>query len=407
MKYGEGDETIVVATTRAETMLGDTAVAVHPDDERYKHLVGKRIKLPLTDRTIPVVADTHVDPEFGTGAVKVTPAHDPNDFAIGQRHDLESSRSWTSTASSPSTAPSRAWTASRPAPRSSPRCAPRAGSSPRSVRTSTPSGTARAARRPSSRGCPCSGGSRSARSRRPPVTRSATAGSRSTPQEMEKRYFDWVDNLHDWCISRQLWWGHRIPVWYGPDGEVVCVGPDERAAGHRRGLDPGHRRPRHLVLLRPVAVLHPRLARTDPGPQEVLPDRRPAHRPRHHLLLGRPDDDVRPVRDGRRGPLQDHRPDRSGPRRVRQEDVEVLRQRGRPARLDGRVRLRRRPLHPGPRRQPRYGRADRRGLGPGVPELRQQDLERHALRADERRDGRGRCPTPPRCRRRTAGSSPG
>src|SRR5262249_7280299 len=90
MKYGEGEDTIVVATTRAERMLGDTAVAVHPDDERYAHLIGKRIKLPLTDRTIPVVADTHVDPEFGTGAVKVTPAHDPNDFAIGQRHDLDS-----------------------------------------------------------------------------------------------------------------------------------------------------------------------------------------------------------------------------------------------------------------------------------------------------------------------------
>ncbi|MGW2844611.1 class I tRNA ligase family protein, partial [Streptomyces sp. NPDC001274] len=90
MTYGEGEETIVVATTRAETMLGDTAVAVHPDDERYRHLVGKQIKLPLTDRTIPVVADTHVDPEFGTGAVKVTPAHDPNDFEIGRRHDLPS-----------------------------------------------------------------------------------------------------------------------------------------------------------------------------------------------------------------------------------------------------------------------------------------------------------------------------
>src|SRR6201999_2063500 len=90
MRYGDGDASIVVATTRVETMLGDTAVAVHPDDERYAHLVGTEIELPLTGRTIPVVADTHVDPEFGTGAVKVTPAHDPNDFAIGQRHGLDS-----------------------------------------------------------------------------------------------------------------------------------------------------------------------------------------------------------------------------------------------------------------------------------------------------------------------------
>ncbi|MFL6126192.1 class I tRNA ligase family protein, partial [Actinophytocola sp.] len=88
IRYGDGDRSIVVATTRAETMLGDTAVAVHPDDERYKHLVGTEVALPLTDRLIPVVADEHVDPEFGTGAVKVTPAHDPNDFEIGQRHHL-------------------------------------------------------------------------------------------------------------------------------------------------------------------------------------------------------------------------------------------------------------------------------------------------------------------------------
>src|SRR6201999_1344883 len=88
MRYGDGDASIVVATTRVETMLGDTAVAVHPDDERYAHLVGTEIELPLTGRRIPIIADTHVDPEFGTGAVKVTPAHDPNDFAIGQRHQL-------------------------------------------------------------------------------------------------------------------------------------------------------------------------------------------------------------------------------------------------------------------------------------------------------------------------------
>src|SRR5205807_1255363 len=88
IRYGDGAASIVVATTRAETMLGDTAVAVHPDDERYKHLVGTEVELPLTGRRIPVVADEHVDPSFGTGAVKVTPAHDPNDFEIGQRHSL-------------------------------------------------------------------------------------------------------------------------------------------------------------------------------------------------------------------------------------------------------------------------------------------------------------------------------
>ena len=266
IKYGEGDETLVVATTRAETMLGDTAVAVHPDDERYKHLVGKRIKLPLTDRTIPVVADTHVDPEFGTGAVKVTPAHDPNDFAIGQRHGLESitvmDERAVITVHGPFQGLDRfeARSAIVGALRSQGRIVAEKRPYVHSRRA-----TARAAGPPSSRACPCSGGSRSARSPRPPVTRSATAASRSTPQDMSKRYFDWVDNLNDWCISRQLWWGHRIPVWYGPNGEIVCVGPDEEPPTGE-GWTPGHRRPRHLVLVRPVAVLHARLARTDPGP---------------------------------------------------------------------------------------------------------------------------------------------
>ena len=104
---------ITVATTRVETMLGDTAVAVHPDDHRYAHLVGTEIELPLTGRRIPVVADDHVDPAFGTGAVKVTPAHDPNDFEIGQRHDCRRSPSSTSAVSSPRTDPSRVSTASR------------------------------------------------------------------------------------------------------------------------------------------------------------------------------------------------------------------------------------------------------------------------------------------------------
>ena len=122
---------------------------------------------------------------------------------------------------------------------------------------------------------------------------------RIEPAELAKRYFAWVDNMHDWCISRQLWWGHRIPVWYGPNGETVCVGPDEEAPTGD-GLAPGRGRARHVVLLRAVAVLDPRLARRHRGPAPLLPDQRAGHRLRHPLLLGRPDDDVRPVRHGRR-----------------------------------------------------------------------------------------------------------
>ncbi|MFF7134318.1 valine--tRNA ligase [Streptomyces sp. NPDC008196] len=228
IKYGEGDDTVVVATTRAETMLGDTAVAVHPDDERYKHLVGRRIALPLTGRTIPVVADTHVDPEFGTGAVKVTPAHDPNDFAIGQRHDLESLTVMDERGVITVHGPFEGL--DRFEARSAIVAALRAD------------GRIVAEKRPyvhSVGHC-----SRCKTTLEPRLslqwwvkveTLAKAAGDAVRdgrvnihPADLSQRYFDWVDNLNDWCISRQLWWGHRIPVWHGPNGETVCVGPDEQ-----------------------------------------------------------------------------------------------------------------------------------------------------------------------------------
>ncbi|MFB8018652.1 valine--tRNA ligase [Streptomyces rubiginosohelvolus] len=229
MTYGEGEETIVVATTRAETMLGDTAVAVHPDDERYRHLIGKQIKLPLTDRSIPVVADHHVDPEFGTGAVKVTPAHDPNDFEIGNRHDLPFITVLDERAVI--TVPGPFEGLDRLEARSAIVAALRA------------EGRIVAEKRPYVHSVGhCSRCKTTIEPRLSlqwwvkvaPLAQAAGDAVRDGkvkihPQEMEKRYFDWVDNLHDWTISRQLWWGHRIPVWYGPNGEVVCVGPDDEA----------------------------------------------------------------------------------------------------------------------------------------------------------------------------------
>ncbi|MGW5644567.1 valine--tRNA ligase [Saccharopolyspora sp. NPDC003752] len=228
MRYGDGDDAIVVATTRIETMLGDTAVAVHPGDERYKHLVGTEIELPLTGRKIPIVADEHVDPEFGTGAVKVTPAHDPNDFEIGKRHDLpmltimdEQGRIAHTGTQFDGMDRFEARVAVREALREQGRIV--------------------AEKRPYLHSV-----GHSSRSKEPieprlslqwfvkvgPLAKAAGDAVRDGrvavhPPEMTKRYFDWVDNLHDWAISRQLWWGHRIPIWYGPGGEVVCVGPDE------------------------------------------------------------------------------------------------------------------------------------------------------------------------------------
>ncbi|GGP73226.1 valine--tRNA ligase [Streptomyces melanogenes] len=227
IKYGEGEDTLVVATTRAETMLGDTAVAVHPDDERYAHLIGKQIKLPLTDRTIPVVADTHVDPEFGTGAVKVTPAHDPNDFAIGQRHNLPSMTVMDEhgiiTVHGPFLGLDRFEARST------------------IVGALREQGRIVAEKRPYVHSVGhCSRCKTTVEPRLSmqwwvkvgPLAQAAGDAVRDGrvkihPEDMSKRYFDWVDNMHDWCISRQLWWGHRIPIWYGPEGQVVCVGPDD------------------------------------------------------------------------------------------------------------------------------------------------------------------------------------
>ncbi|GAA3755168.1 valine--tRNA ligase [Salinactinospora qingdaonensis] len=227
IRYGEGENSVVVATTRAETMLGDTAVAVHPDDERYRHLVGASVELPLTGRSIPIVADEHVDPEFGSGAVKVTPAHDPNDFEIGRRHDLPAleilDERGIVTAHGPFEGLDRF--EARPAV----------------VAALRQQGRIVAEKRPYLHAVGhCSRCDTVVEPRLSqqwfvkvaPLAKAAGDAVRDGrvrlhPPEMAARYFEWVDNMHDWCISRQLWWGHRIPVWYGPNGEVVCVGPDE------------------------------------------------------------------------------------------------------------------------------------------------------------------------------------
>jgi valyl-tRNA synthetase len=228
IRYGDGEASIVVATTRPETMLGDTAVAVHPDDPRYAHLVGTTVELPLTGRRIPVIADGHVDPQFGTGAVKVTPAHDPNDFEIGQRHGLPSptimDEHGVITAHGPFQGLDRF--EARPAVLAALREQGRIVAEIRpylhAVGHCSRCGTTVEPRR-----------SKQWFVRVAPLAKAAGDAVRDGrvrlhPAEMSARYFGWVDDMHDWCISRQLWWGHRIPVFYGPGDEVRCVGPDER-----------------------------------------------------------------------------------------------------------------------------------------------------------------------------------
>jgi valyl-tRNA synthetase len=230
-RYGslnDDEPHIVVATTRIETMLGDTAIAVHPDDERYRDLVGTTLQHPFQDRKIVVVADAHVDPEFGTGAVKVTPAHDPNDFEIGMRHGLPM----------PSIMDVRGHitdTGTR-----------FDGMDRFEARTAVRVALAEQGRIVAEKRPYLHSVGHSERSGEPIEPRlslqwwvkvgsmAKAAGDavrngdiKIHPTSLEPRWFGWVDDMHDWCISRQLWWGHRIPIWHGPDGETICVGPDE------------------------------------------------------------------------------------------------------------------------------------------------------------------------------------
>ena len=239
VRYGDGEQSIVVATTRAETMMGDGAVAVHPDDPRYKHMIGTEVLLPLVNRMIPIIADELVDPDFGTGAVKVTAAHDPNDFEMAVRHNIPFV-----VIMNEHGVMAGSGTEFDGMDRFDARVAV--------VAKLKELGRIVAEKRPYIHAVGhCSRCETTVEPRLSkqwfvkvaPLAKASADAVRSgavkiEPQELAPRYFEWVDNMHDWCISRQLWWGHRIPVWYGPAGEMVVVGPGESApAGYVQDSD--------------------------------------------------------------------------------------------------------------------------------------------------------------------------
>jgi len=229
-------EYITVATTRPETMLGDAAVAVHPDDERYKNLVGKEVLLPLTDRTLPVIADDYVDPEFGTGCVKITPAHDFNDYEMGERHDLEKINIFTVDAAINDQAPEKY----RGMDRYEARKQIVADLEAENLLEKIEDHKLMVPR-----------GDRSHVVVEPyltdqwyvkiqpladPAIKAVEDGDiKFVPENWDKTYFEWMRNIQDWCISRQLWWGHRIPAWYDDEGNVY-VGHDESAVREKYNL---------------------------------------------------------------------------------------------------------------------------------------------------------------------------
>ena len=233
----DGDGELVVATTRPETMLGDTAVAVHPDDERYRHLIGRQVRLPLAGRDIPIIGDAYVDPAFGSGCVKITPAHDFNDYEMGQRHGLPLINIMTPDATLNDVVPE--------AYRGLERMAARA----RVIADLDALGLL-ANIEPHALTVPR--GDRSHAILEPlltdqwfvdvkplaePAIRAVADGRvRFVPESWSGVYFEWMRNIKDWCISRQLWWGHRIPAWYDDQGRWY-VAHDEAQARAEHGLD--------------------------------------------------------------------------------------------------------------------------------------------------------------------------
>ena len=249
--FSDGSGSLVVATTRPETMLGDAAVAVHPDDERFRLLIGKRIRLPLTGREIPVIADTYVDPAFGTGCVKITPAHDFNDYAVGQRHNLPLFNIFTPAARVISDTAADMGIAEKY--RGLDRFAARA-----QIVADLSSGGH--IERIDAHKLMVPRGDRSGAVVEPYLTDQwylrveplaapaiaavASGRIRFVPANWDKTYFQWMRNIQDWCISRQLWWGHRIPAWYDDAGNIF-VARDAAAAALKARAHHGHE-----VLLR-------------------------------------------------------------------------------------------------------------------------------------------------------------
>lgn len=233
----DSDQHVIIATTRPETLLGDAAIAVHPDDHRYQALLGKQVALPLTNRCIPIIADAHVDPEFGTGCVKITPAHDFNDYEVGTRHQLPMINIFTPDAKINTNAPEAYRDLDRFVARQ------------RIVQDLTTQGLLA---KTQSHRLKIPRGDRSGAVIEPYLTDQwyiniaslAAPASKAVrdrriqfvPENAKNLYFEWMDNIQDWCISRQLWWGHRIPAWYD-EQDNVYIGASEAAVRAQHDLD--------------------------------------------------------------------------------------------------------------------------------------------------------------------------
>ncbi len=416
---------VVVATTRPETMLGDTAVAIHPDNERIGHLIGQHVILPLVGRRIPIIGDDYADPEKGSGAVKITPAHDFNDFEVGKRHGLPQINVFDREGC-------MALDENEDYLRGLPEGALMLAEELHGVDRFAARKTIVARLEdfgflekiePNTHMVPH--GDRSnvviepyltdqwyvdAKTMAQPAIAAVRSGATSfVPKNWEKTYFEWMENIQPWCISRQLWWGHQIPAWYGPDGKVFVAETEEEAVGNALGYyveqeviteeqgremaqDPAKR---EGFITRDEDVLDTWFSSglwpfstlgwpdDTPRSEALLPDQRPRHRLGHHLLLGRPDDDDGPALHEGRAVLDRLHPP-PGSRREGRQDVEVERQRHRSPRRHRRLWRGRAALRAGARRGPQPRHQAVAATGRNQSQFRDQAVERLPLRRDER-----------------------
>src|SRR5712675_468299 len=225
----DGSGVLVVATTRPETMLGDTAVAVHPEDERYKHLVGKRVLLPLMEREIPIVADEMVDREFGTGAVKITPAHDPNDFELGRRHHLPEIDVMTDDGHMSAAAGAYAGLDRFEARKKIVEELKARGLLEKITEHTHAVGICERSRTIVEPRASTQWFCKMKPLAEPAIAAVERGDIQIVPENRRQEYFNWMRNIRDWTLSRQLWWGHRIPAWYCEDCKQVNVAVDDPA----------------------------------------------------------------------------------------------------------------------------------------------------------------------------------
>ena len=241
--YADGSGYVVVATTRPETMFGDTAVAVHPDDERYAGKIGKMLKLPLTDREIPVVADQHADPTKGTGAVKITPGHDPNDFEVGRRCNLDVINIMNPDATLNDFCPAEFVGLDRFAARElAVKRMEEAGLLEKIEDITHAVGYSERGNVPIETLVSAQWFCKMGELAKPAIEAVKSGKIKFYPERWSKTYFHWMENIQDWCISRQLWWGHRIPAWYNDDN------PGEVYVGETAPTAPGKWRQEEDVL---------------------------------------------------------------------------------------------------------------------------------------------------------------